>query len=162
MKRKALTLATMMLALGGTALAPAAQAHPGPGPYHGGPYHGPRWHATYHYHYEPARWRAGHWVQTWHGGRYGWWWLVGTTWLLYPTPVYPYPDPVAEPVYMIDDTVTTTPAPAAPAPPPPAASASPAPGQAWYYCDAAKGYYPYVPTCPSGWQTVPATPPDRN
>ena len=29
----------------------------------------------------------------------------------------------------------------------------------WYYCEASKGYYPYVKECPSGWQRVPPTPP---
>jgi hypothetical protein len=29
----------------------------------------------------------------------------------------------------------------------------------WYYCQSPKGYYPYVPACPSGWQKVAATPP---
>lgn len=29
----------------------------------------------------------------------------------------------------------------------------------WYYCKSPKGYYPYVPACPSGWVIVPATPP---
>lgn len=28
----------------------------------------------------------------------------------------------------------------------------------WYYCDASKGYYPYVKECPSGWQRVPPEP----
>ncbi|WP_179402727.1 hypothetical protein [Burkholderia guangdongensis] len=35
------------------------------------------------------------------------------------------------------------------------------PGQAdgvWYYCDAAKRYYPYVKDCSSGWREVPARP----
>ncbi len=36
--------------------------------------------------------------------------------------------------------------------------ASPAP-QSWYFCAAANAYYPYVTSCPSGWQAVPATPP---
>ena len=40
----------------------------------------------------------------------------------------------------------------APAQPQPAA-------QLWYYCDSAKGYYPYVANCQSGWRTVPAQPP---
>jgi hypothetical protein len=31
--------------------------------------------------------------------------------------------------------------------------------QYWYFCAAANAYYPYVPSCPSGWQAVPATPP---
>lgn len=30
----------------------------------------------------------------------------------------------------------------------------------WYYCNAQQGYYPYVKQCPSGWQLVPAQPPD--
>ena len=29
----------------------------------------------------------------------------------------------------------------------------------WYYCDAAKMYYPYVKQCAGGWREVPATPP---
>jgi hypothetical protein len=29
----------------------------------------------------------------------------------------------------------------------------------WYFCAAANAYYPYVNSCPSGWQAVPATPP---
>jgi hypothetical protein len=39
---------------------------------------------------------------------------------------------------------------------------APAPVQQyWYYCPPANAYYPYVPSCPSGWQAVPATPPDN-
>lgn len=30
--------------------------------------------------------------------------------------------------------------------------------QYWYFCPAANAYYPYVTSCPSGWQSVPATP----
>lgn len=33
------------------------------------------------------------------------------------------------------------------------------PAPSWYFCPAANGYYPYVASCPGGWQTVPATPP---
>jgi hypothetical protein len=40
----------------------------------------------------------------------------------------------------------------------PSAPAQPAPGN-WYYCESAKGYYPYVPECREGWRTVPAAPP---
>lgn len=29
----------------------------------------------------------------------------------------------------------------------------------WYYCAAAKGYYPYVRECPGGWQPVAPQPP---
>lgn len=35
----------------------------------------------------------------------------------------------------------------------------PPPTPSWYFCPAANGYYPYVASCPSGWQTLPATPP---
>ena len=28
----------------------------------------------------------------------------------------------------------------------------------YYYCEAEKGYYPYVPLCPGGWKKVSATP----
>lgn len=31
--------------------------------------------------------------------------------------------------------------------------------QYWYYCRAANAYYPYIASCPGGWQAVPATPP---
>jgi|SRR5258706_3266401 len=41
-----------------------------------------------------------------------------------------------------------------------AAPATQAPGT-WYYCDSAKGYYPYVSQCPEGWRSVPASPPPR-
>jgi hypothetical protein len=29
----------------------------------------------------------------------------------------------------------------------------------WYYCEESKSYYPYVKTCPTGWQKVSPTPP---
>jgi len=28
----------------------------------------------------------------------------------------------------------------------------------WYYCDESKTYYPYVKSCPGGWQKVPPVP----
>ncbi len=88
-------------------------------------------------------WHQGHWQHGFHSGRYGWWWLAGGLWYLYPTPIYPYPDPYAPPVV---------------AGPQPAVPVEPPPPQYWYYCDAAGGYYPYVPTCASGWRAVPANP----
>lgn len=30
----------------------------------------------------------------------------------------------------------------------------------WYYCVKPQGYYPYIRSCPAGWQKVPARPPD--
>lgn len=43
----------------------------------------------------------------------------------------------------------------------PAAAAPASAPQAnfWYYCNAAKGYYPYVKECPGGWQRVSPQPP---
>ncbi|MBV8666995.1 MAG: hypothetical protein JO269_10985 [Burkholderiaceae bacterium] len=29
----------------------------------------------------------------------------------------------------------------------------------WYYCRKPEGYYPYVRSCPDGWERVPAQPP---
>lgn len=170
MKQKTSAIAALALALLGIGLAPAAQADP----YHHGGYRGGHWATGYHFrywHYDPVGWRGGRWMQTWHGGRYGWWWSVGGVWMLYSAPVYPYPDPGYAPTYVIEDDPGTmvAPAPASqPAPPPPAPQAPaqaqqmPAPQpQVWYYCNSPQGYYPYVQACPTGWQTVPATPPQH-
>ena len=40
------------------------------------------------------------------------------------------------------------------APPPPVEYVQPAPQQYWYYCGSARAYYPYVQSCPEGWQQV--------
>jgi hypothetical protein len=109
-----------------------------------------RWHGhieRFHEH-DWDLWRGGGWRHDFHDGRMGWWWVVGPTWYFYPEPVYPYPNPYEPPVAVI---VQPAPPKAAPPPPPP-------PPQNWYYCESARGYYPYVPACPSGWRAVPATP----
>jgi hypothetical protein len=31
----------------------------------------------------------------------------------------------------------------------------------WYHCDKPEGYYPYVKSCPGGWQKVVPTPPEQ-
>ena len=65
---------------------------------------------------------------------------------------------VQEPTgYEVVSPPPVAPQPAAPQPPAITPGAQ-APG-AWYYCDSAKGYYPYVGQCPEGWKTVPASPP---
>ena len=90
-------------------------------------------------------WRGGHWTRARHEGRLGWWWVVGASWYFYPAPVYPYPNPwEPPPVVLVTPPVGTPP----PAPP----------TQYWYYCETARGYYPYVSTCASGWKPVPSTP----
>ncbi|MFZ4537524.1 hypothetical protein [Propionivibrio sp.] len=74
----------------------------------------------------------------------------------YYSPYYPqyYPpvlvERLAPPVY-----IEQQPAPAV-APPAPSA-----PVNYWYYCAAAKGYYPYVKECRSGWQKVFPQPPGQ-
>lgn len=64
----------------------------------------------------------------------------------YPYP-YPYAYPYPYPVYQQTYPVYTEPTPVQPAAP------------VWYYCDSAKGYYPYVPSCPEPWRPVPSQPP---
>lgn len=101
-----------------------------------------RWHGDIRHFHERdlPHWRGGHWSHGYHDGRLGWWWVIAGLWYFYPQPVYPYPDPYTPPVAVVPQNAPPT--------------------QYWYYCDAAKGYYPYVPSCPDGWRTVPATPPD--
>jgi hypothetical protein len=101
------------------------------------------WHGEinrFHEH-DYERWRGGHWFHGVHGGRRGWYWVVGGVWYYYPAPVYPYPDPYQPPVVVV---------------PPPANPAAPA---YWYYCGNPAGYYPYVAQCRMAWQRViPQTP----
>jgi hypothetical protein len=123
------------------------------------------WHGDIrHFEYRDAdRWHGGGWRHGNHGGRLGWWWVVGGLWYFYPQPVYPYPDPYRPSVVVVQQEPAPVVVQVQQPPQPPAPSAPPvvvqAPTQYWYYCNAAKGYYPYVPACPSGWSKVPATPP---
>jgi hypothetical protein len=75
-------------------------------------------------HFDVTRWRSGHWWHGQHGGRIGWWWIVGPAFYWYSSVTAPYPEP---PVSMTDY---------------------------WYWCDAYQRYYPYVTDCPSGWRAV--------
>jgi hypothetical protein len=72
-------------------------------------------------------WQGGAWQHVAHGGRLGWWWVVGPDWYFFDTPVYPYPDlytPAGERLGW------------------------------WYWCDAYNEYYPYVTYCPVSWESV--------
>jgi len=108
-------------------------------------------------------WRGGHWSHRRHDGRLGWWWVVGGLWYFYPERVVgPYPDPYTPPVVVVNQQPPVVVAPqapmvAAPQTTPPAQPQPPA--QTWYYCESAKSYYPYIPSCPEGWKSVPAQPP---
>lgn len=102
-----------------------------------------------------ANWH-GHGYYGWHGGwsfsfGLGPWWGYGYPYAYsYPYPyAYPYAYPYSYPY------TYSYPYAAAPAPP---AAAPPAPQATWYYCRAKKAYYPYVSTCPKGWEQVPAQP----
>jgi hypothetical protein len=133
---------------------------------HGGGGHGGKWHGGH-----GGKWHGGH---RWHGG-HGWggprvgigigigpFWgpYWGPYWRPYWGPYwggywrryaygYPYAYP---PVVTVPSTqlYVQPSAPAAAQPPPPAY---------WYYCDQARGYYPYVQQCPGGWRAVAPTPP---
>jgi hypothetical protein len=68
-------------------------------------------------------------------------------WWHYPPPYYYYPPPAtvyvpAQPTTYVEQN-------------PPAVQEQ---SGWWYYCDASRGYYPYVKECPAGWQRVPPTP----
>ena len=139
---KALTVA-ILFAISLPASADHDDRHGGDGRHDGyrGGWHGDIRHFDRHdYHV----WRSGGWRHVWHRGRLGWWWVVGGVWYFYPEPVYPYPNPYIPPFVV--------------AQPPPHPTAPP-PVQYWYFCASSNGYYPYVPSCPDGWKTVPATPP---
>jgi hypothetical protein len=72
----------------------------------------------------------------------------------YPPVVVQAPAPAPQ-VYIEQQPVPATP------PPPPAAPVAAAPSTYWYFCPAAKGYYPYVKECPGGWQKVLPQPPGQ-
>jgi hypothetical protein len=98
----------------------------------------------------------------WHGGGgYAAWWILPPLILLATLPAYnrypPYDPPVVvqqpmPPAFVVQQV------PLAPPAPPVQATASPT--AQYYYCESARGFYPYVASCPSGWKQVPATPPD--
>ena len=140
-------------------------------------------HGHYGRHSE-REWRSGSWHHGSHLGRSGWWWIVNGAWYPYahrssaypvyqetviieqPVPVQQQPQtiivqqPVQQPVQQIPQMQqhqqyqqqypqTST---------PPSGIQQPA-ANMWYYCDAARMYYPYVQTCASGWRAVPPVPP---
>ncbi|HUO43516.1 MAG TPA: hypothetical protein VMT94_01215 [Burkholderiales bacterium] len=81
-------------------------------------------------------------------------------WPYYPAPYYYYPPP-----YYYPPVVTVPSSPPVyieqPQPQPQSSSSTP-PGEVdgyWYYCAAAKAYYPYVRQCAGGWQRVSPQPP---
>jgi len=93
---------------------------------------------------------GGRWDHGWHGGHYGWWYIDAGVWTPYPYypygyyPYYAYPAPYPVPYgYVAEESAVAN------------RNLPPAPAS-WYYCDAARAYYPYVQSCPSGWRQVAA------
>ena len=112
--------------------------------------------------HDARQWRSGAWRHGSHAGRFGWWWVAGGMWYFYPQPAYPYPDPYQPPVVVVEPSpppVVVQIAPPVQAPHQDSPAAVQSTPQFWYYCESAHGYYPYVASCPTGWKTVPATPP---
>jgi hypothetical protein len=82
----------------------------------------------------------------------------------YPAPNY-YAPYYAPPAPASPQTAPGAPVPLAPPPPtthPPASAAPPPARDAYYFCPASKGYYPYVASCAVAWRPVPITPPKRS
>ncbi|HEX8978230.1 MAG TPA: hypothetical protein VF811_00860 [Parasulfuritortus sp.] len=86
-----------------------------------------------------------------HGGFHG---HVGI-YLGTPFPYYPDPWPYYYPYYQ---PLIVSPPPVYIQQSPPAAESG---DYYWYHCDNPQGYYPYVQTCPDGWQRVVPSPPPR-
>ena len=72
-----------------------------------------RWDGDIHHFqgHDFERWRGGAWFHGPHGGRDGWWWVVGPDFYFYPAPVYPYPDPYTPPVVAVAPPVAPAPRP---------------------------------------------------
>jgi hypothetical protein len=111
-------------------------------------------------HGRPAGWNRGHWQHDRHGGRLGWWWVVGPSWYYYQAPhsfvVIQQP---AQPIM-----IQQAPPVAAPVAPPVAMMPQPAPpvSPVLYYCKATGTHYPETMTCPGGWSMMTAeTPPQQ-
>ena len=108
--------------------------------------------------HEREIWRGGGWRHEWYQGRLGWWWTVGGMWYFFDAPIYPYPEVVPEVVFEAQVDVEQPVEQPAEEPQPPL-RIKPQPQQYRYWCDNPRGYYPEVPSCPSGWRQVPVSPP---
>ena len=92
-----------------------------------------------------------------HDGRFGYWFVVDGIWYFYDQPIYPYPTFVPEIVYIPEEDYEPPVYVDAPPEAPPAPYGQPA-TYYYYFCQDTQTYYPYVTSCASPWQPVPATP----
>jgi hypothetical protein len=76
-------------------------------------------------------------------------------------PPYPYYYPPYYPPVVVQPPAPQVYIEQSPAPAAPPAPVAVAPANYWYFCAAAKGYYPYVRECPGGWQKVLPQPPGQ-
>lgn len=104
------------------------------GGYRGGYYGGPR--VTFGFYGGPGWWGPGYWGPGYWGPGYGY----GYPYVYGAAPVVV----PAEPRVYIESDGT---------------SGTVGQQQWWYWCQSAKGYYPYVSACSEGWQRVPPQPP---
>jgi hypothetical protein len=108
---------------------------------------------------EAELWHRGAWHREFHDGRFGWWYAVDGIWYFYDQPIYPYPTFVPDVVYIPEEEEAPPPVYAdAPPEPPPPQYGQPQTNY-YYFCQDAQTYYPYVTSCASPWQPVPAAPP---
>lgn len=101
----------------------------------------------------PLYWRTGHWAHTWHGDRFGWWWVRGPEWTFYREPVAVFPPPQTTIVYDPHPAPQVTVVQTAPPVSVPGDQAPPAGN--YYFCESSQLYYPYAKTCSERWKIVP-------
>ncbi len=129
--------------------------------------------------YGGGHWGGGRWGgEGWGGGRYwgggpwyrgDWGWGLGlglgvgaAAWALAADPLYynPYPWGVGYSYYNPYPATVVVTQPGPPVSPQGTTYlGSTQQNQSWFYCESARGYYPYVPQCPEPWRAVPAMPP---
>lgn len=78
-------------------------------------------------------------------------WLYPAPYYDSPYPYYPYAPYAYPPAFVVPPSGYVEQAPSSVYATPPAPSV-------YYYCPAARAYYPYVRDCPGGWERVPAVP----
>ena len=140
--------AALALTLAFPASAALAQSgHHGGGHYSGGHYGGGRYSSG---HYGGGHYGHGYYGHGYYGGWYGGYYFNPFWPLYYPYSSYPpsYDDGDSDYPHVYG--------------PPPSEQPAPGTGHNWFFCKESNGYYPYVKSCPNGWQQVSPEPPDAS